>query len=112
MDGLIVREYSTQTGTIAEGDYALIKGVALKYANIVDFMLESNVNITPSSNGWIVVGTLPQGYRPTYQFDLAGIDNVGDGSLHFRINTAGTISYYGYSGQTVKPFVSGCFVIV
>lgn len=59
------------------------------------------------------LGTLPAGYRPAYQFDIAGTALGGAESVFFRVNTNGTIIGFAssstvyWSGLVCFPLVGG-----
>ena len=72
--------------------------------------LESNAQIQPSSNSWVTLGTLPEGFRPPAQMDFAGTNNVNDTYIHVRIYPSGVIAYYGFANTKVNPFVALTFI--
>lgn len=110
MANMITPPLFTETGTITEGNYTLATKSVYKYGNVVTVHLESNAQIQPTSNAWVSLGTLPEGFRPPAQMDYAGTNNVNDTYIHVRIYPNGNIAYYGFANVKVNPFLALTFI--
>jgi len=102
--------YGTETGTITEGNYTLDTKSVYKYGNVVTVNLRSSAQIQPTSNAWVILGTLPEGFRPPSNMDYAGTNNVDDTYIHVRIYPNGNIAYYGFANVKVNPFLTLTFI--
>ena len=48
-------------------------------------------------SSWNVLGTIPEGYRPTTRLDGIGVNNNNDIGIHLNIEKNGEISVYPVS---------------
>ena len=92
------------TANVATGR-TLSKNYVRKYNRDIEVILQSD-SLTPSSNGWINIATLPVGdtYRPYSTIDFAAINNADDSAVHGRIEN-GVVMVYGKNGVSIAPIV-------
>lgn len=75
------------------------------------FLRLSNGQSMQLTKSGTTLGTLPAGYRPDYQYDMAGTALGGAESVFFRVNTNGTIIGFA-SSSTVYWGGLVCFPLV
>ena len=73
-----------------------------KVAGIVTVLFRLNGGSTPSSGD--LLGTLPSGYRPSYQVVVATQNLHG----HIVVDTDGKVNINANSGQTLNNFMGCC----
>lgn len=102
---------AVQKTSITDVPYTLLKNEVYKYGNVVTVNIVVSQQITPASNAWIVLGYLPEGYRPPSEMDFAATNNVNDTYIHVRVSTNGVIRYYGFNGVNALPYFSISFIV-
>ena len=65
-----------------------------------------STNNTILNNNGVLIGTLPEGFRPPWQCDFAGTALGGSAVVFFRVESDGTIK--GYASQSTV-YWSGTF---
>lgn len=97
-----ITNVTTTTVTAATGITISTNSVR-KLGRLVEVLLKAE-GITPSSNGWITLGTLPNddAYKPITTIDFAGVNNSDDSMVHIRIDGR-DVEVYGRNGVLVVP---------
>lgn len=83
-----------------------------KRANIIQVNLRY-ATITPSSNGWVILGNLPADFLNADVVDLIVPDNTSNTeykSVICRIEADGTIRMWGIANKGVQPCLSATFI--
>lgn len=92
-------------------NYSFATNKIRKYGEVVSVIVRCTTNITPTTNAWVTLGTIPEGFRPTQELDIEGSNNKDDTSLHMRVYTTGTIAYYGKANVTCNPYFTLTYVM-
>ena len=72
----------------------------------MNMWIEAGSYITPTTNGWIDLASLPSGnqYAPFRTIDFACVNNKDDTALHGRIEQ-GKIRVYGKANVQMQPLL-------
>lgn len=83
-----------------------------KEGNVVSVAIRISTSLTVSNNSWKQIAVIPEGFRPTNEIDLVGINNVDDSTIHLRVyQPSGIISFYGYVNESYQPYFHITYVI-
>lgn len=69
----------------------------------------SSANSKQLTNSGVALGTLPVGFRPTYQSDFGGTPLGGTAEVFFRIDTSGVVT--GFSNPSSTYWSGTCTFI-
>ena len=90
-----IAEKITVNGTYASGVTGEYFTATKNSSNVVFLRIWLRKTLVLSS--WNVLGTIPEGYRPTTRLDGIGVNNNNDIGIHLKIEKNGEISVYPVS---------------
>lgn len=90
-----IAEKITVNGTYASGVTGEYFTATKNSSNVVFIRIWVRKTLVLSS--WNVLGTIPEGYRPTSRLDGIGVNNNNDLGIHVKIEKNGEISVYPVS---------------
>ena len=114
-DVVTQNELKTNKSTITlEEGWIAVNNYVKKTGSVVEFYIDPTSGVY-GKTGWNHIATLPEGYRPSNEFDIVAVNNQADNIRHaqVKLTTNGDIHVYYISENNPPPNIRihGVFII-